>query len=83
MTVSVSGAVLSPEDLASLNVSLPLLKDTTASKHVGVWGKITGTQRDYYIAWTTTKNVMGERKWHFWYTILFIDSLSLIRVIIL
>jgi len=65
MTLSVSGAVLSPEELASLHVSLPLLKDTTASKHVGMWGKITGTQRDYYIAWTTAKSLMGERRWHF------------------
>eukprot|EP00792_Barthelona_sp_PAP020_P006470 TRINITY_DN3001_c0_g1_i1.p1 TRINITY_DN3001_c0_g1~~TRINITY_DN3001_c0_g1_i1.p1 ORF type:complete len:267 (+),score=76.65 TRINITY_DN3001_c0_g1_i1:74-874(+) len=44
------GAILSPEEKASLQLSLPILKSSNHFKSVQFWGRINGIFGNYYIA---------------------------------
>ncbi|XP_014665626.1 PREDICTED: radial spoke head protein 9 homolog [Priapulus caudatus] len=57
-----SGAVLSPEQKASLQMSLILLKNENKFRGLFFWGKIMGLSGDYYIAQGRWQHALSDRK---------------------
>jgi len=60
--VSGWGVILSPEQKASLQTSLPILLNRQKFTHVQFWGKIIGIQDDYYIAQGYTRDQLSEKR---------------------
>jgi radial spoke head protein 9 len=57
-----SGIVFSPEQRASLQTSLILLKDQYKFKTIHFWGKILGVNDDYFIIQGRQKNELKDRQ---------------------
>lgn len=57
-----SGIVFSPEQRASLQTSLVILKEQYKFKSIHLWGKILGTTDDYFIVQGRQKNeIIGQQ----------------------
>ena len=57
-----SGIVLSPEQKAALQISLPILQSDHKLKRVKLWGKIQGIKADYFVAHGVGVDEMQDRK---------------------
>jgi len=60
--VGTSGIILSPEQKASLQTSLTILKSNQKFARVYFWGKILGVKDDYFIAQGVSNDEFAERK---------------------
>ena len=65
-----SGIVFSPEQRASLQTSLIILKEQYRFKTVHFWGKILGTRDDYFIAQGRQKNELRRRQYLYRYELI-------------
>jgi radial spoke head protein 9 len=57
-----SGVVFSPEQRASLQTSLVILKEQYKFKTIYFWGKILGTHDDYFIIQGQQKDALKDRQ---------------------
>ena len=57
-----SGIVLSPEQKAALQISLPILQSDHKLKRVKLWGKIQGIKADYFVAHGVGVDELQDRK---------------------
>lgn len=64
-----SGIVFSPEQRASLQTSLVILKDQYRFKTIHLWGKILGVSDDYYIIQGRQKDELRDRQFLYRYLI--------------
>ena len=60
--VGSNGMILSPEQKASLQTSLTILKNNQKFSRVYFWGKILGVKDDYFIAQGVDTDEFSERK---------------------
>ncbi len=60
--VGSSGIVISPEQKASLQTSLTILKNNQKFSRVYFWGKINGIKDDYFIAQGVGPDEFSDRK---------------------
>jgi len=66
--VQAAGVTLNVEEKSCLSTSLLLLKDSQQLKRLFFWGKITGVQKDYYVAVGGSENVMVGGRTYFYST---------------
>lgn len=64
--VQAAGVTLNVEEKSCLSTSLLLLKDSQQLKRVVFWGKITGVQKDYYVAVGGSEDVMVGGRTYFY-----------------
>jgi radial spoke head protein 9 len=62
-----SGIVFSPEQRASLQTSLVILKEQYKFATIYFWGKILGVSEDYYIVQGRQKNELTDRQFLYRY----------------
>jgi len=62
-----SGIVFSPEQRASLQTSLVILKEQYKFKTIHLWGKIIGISDDYFIVQGRQKNELKDRQFLYRY----------------
>lgn len=60
--LSNSGVVLSPEQKAALQISLPILQSDHKLQRVKLWGKIQGIKADYFVAHGVGVDELNDRK---------------------
>ena len=60
--LSNSGVILSPEQKAALQISLPILRSDHKLKRVKLWGKVQGIKADYFIAHGVGEDELKDRK---------------------
>ena len=78
--LSNSGVILSPEQKAALQISLPILQSDHKLKRVKLWGKIQGIKADYFVAHGVGVDEMQDRKavyryQFYFYTYFFTDHI--------
>ena len=62
-----SGIVLSPEQRASLQTALVILKEQYKFQSIHFWGKIHGISDDYFIVQGRQKNELADRQFLYRY----------------
>ncbi|KAJ3297018.1 Radial spoke head protein 9 [Borealophlyctis nickersoniae] len=62
---SLAGFTLNIEERAAITSSLQLKKDQEKLESIGLWGKILGVQRDYYIAQSVEQANVFARKYYY------------------
>jgi len=60
--LSNSGVIISPEQKAALQISLPILRSDHKLKRVKLWGKVQGIKADYFIAHGVGEDELKDRK---------------------
>ena len=56
------GVILSPEQKAALQISLPILQRDHKLKRVKIWGKVQGIKADYFVAHGVGVDELNDRK---------------------
>ena len=56
------GVILSPEQKAALQISLPILQSEHKLNRVKLWGKIQGIKADYFVAHGVGVDELNDRK---------------------